>query len=84
MATHCGFSEIGLVVGRRTADFLGASSTDRDAALRMSFDDAAQYYGTIALRKRLGADTREAVLRELISWPMHSLARTCDHLSMAV
>jgi hypothetical protein len=63
--------------------FLRSGSSGGDASSRISFDEAVLHYGKMALRKRLGADTSEAVLCELTSWPLQSLDYTCDHLSKA-
>ena len=56
---------------------------DTRASLRISFDEAAEYYGMIGLRQRLGSDTPEPVLRKLVSWPLLSLGYTCDYLLKA-
>jgi len=65
---------------RREAYFTAKDKTYGGAPSRMSFDEAVQHYGKIALRKRLASDTSEAVLRELVSWPLHGLDCTFDHL----
>jgi hypothetical protein len=46
----------------------------------MSFAAAAQNYGMSELRQRL-PDVSEAILHELLSWPLELLTRLLDRLS---
>jgi hypothetical protein len=45
----------------------GAIQNGQAVPSRMSFDDAAQHYGKIALRKRHGSDVSDAAIHDMIS-----------------